>query len=70
MTQYIIVWLEEKGYSNVFMTKETAHYIFFEGNDSRGLFLEFKYDKRDGYILDREIGSKYWDILDKVEPLK
>jgi hypothetical protein len=66
MADKIIKWLEENGYSFCYVTEETEKNIFFRGEDSRGLFLEFQFTKADGYLMDRAVGSKYWDILEKL----
>jgi hypothetical protein len=68
MNEMVTKWLEEKGYLYIEHSEEesTEKQLIFYGEDSRGFFLEFKYDSRDGYVMDRNRGSKYWDITGKV----
>jgi hypothetical protein len=64
----IIQWLEQKGYSFVSYNEEesTSSRLLFRGEDERGFFLEFLYTPADGWLMDREVGSKYFDTLEKV----
>jgi hypothetical protein len=68
MENKLISYLEGLGYSFVSFNAEesTQKALRFKGEDSRGLFLEFQYSPSDGFLMDRAMGSKYWDILEKV----
>lgn len=71
MENKVISYLEGLGYSFVsFNAQEsTQKALRFFGEDDRGFYLEFQYTPEDGYLMDRAVGSKYWDILEKVEKL-
>jgi hypothetical protein len=66
MINKIISWLEEQGYSHIEKAEETGSHIEFKGTDERGMFLEFKYEKKDGYMMDRNVGAKYYDITGRI----
>lgn len=69
MENKVISHLEGLGYSFVSFNAEesTQKTLRFRGEDSKGFFLEFQYTPADGYLMDRAMGSKYWDILEKVK---
>lgn len=71
MVDKVISYLEGLGYSFISFNAEesTQRALRFRGEDSRGFFLEFQYTPADGYLMDRAVGSKYWDMLEKVEGL-
>ena len=71
MEKKVIEHLEGLGYSFVSFNAEesTQRALRFKGEDSKGFFLEFQYTPEDGYLMYRAIGSKYWDILEKVTNL-
>jgi hypothetical protein len=67
MIQYYLIWLENKGYSNVYMIEEANFHIFFKGNDSKGSLLKFKYNKLTGRMSYRGVGNKHWKTLGRVK---
>jgi hypothetical protein len=69
MIEKVIKHLEGLGYLFIRYNEEesSSKALRFFGEDERGFYLEFQYTPADGYLMDREVGSKYWDILEKVE---
>jgi hypothetical protein len=69
MVEKVISHLEGLGYSFVSYNAEesTEKRLRFKGEDSRGFYLEFMYHTEDGYLWDRAMGSKYWDIIEKTQ---
>jgi len=69
MENKVISHLEGLGYSFVSFNAEesTQKALRFNGEDSRGIFLEFQFTPEDCYLMDRAVGSKYWDILCKID---
>jgi hypothetical protein len=68
MENKLIAHLEAEGYTFVSInTQESTETVLRAfGEDSRGFYLEFQYTPSDGFLMDRAVGSKYWDITGKV----
>jgi hypothetical protein len=69
MVKKMIAHLENAGYTYVSHNEEesSSKRLLFRGTDERGFFLEFLFTPEDDYLMDRAVGSKYWDIVGKVE---
>lgn len=71
MIEKVIKLLERLGYSYVKYNAEESSEscLRFFGEDQRGFYLEFQFTPSDGFLMDRAVGSKYWDLLEKVTDL-
>jgi hypothetical protein len=68
MENKLVAHLEAEGYSFVSINAQesTGSLLRAFGECPKGFYLEFQYSPSDGFLMDRAVGSKYWDITGKV----
>lgn len=69
MVEKLIKHLEGLGYTYVdYDAQRSSEWLLFlSGVDSLGRPIEFKYYVDDGYLMDKTLDSRFWDILEKVD---